>query len=98
MLTWARAFVSFFTKAMHSKKEKKAAEHIESTDEKIKRVHDALWDFDTKERLVSQGLVGFGNPDSRLSQLEQFHLWKAETIQKGDFPDRDDFCRRMAAY
>jgi hypothetical protein len=58
----------------------------------------ATFDFDSLEQSVSAGLIGFGNPHSRLTAHEQILLWKEQTIQAGQFPDRDEFCSTMATY
>lgn len=57
------------------------------------------YDFDVIEASLSNphSVVGFGNPHSRLTALEQFQVWK-KMILSGEFVDRDDFCNRMATY
>ena len=57
------------------------------------------FDFDKIERAIIESqtnpsVIGFGNPHSKLTELEQFHLWK-KMIQEGSFVDRDDFCNKM---
>lgn len=67
-------------------------------DEEISRLEKMLSDFDVMEQSILAGSIGFGNPHSRLTALEQFLLWKEMTKQKGQFPDRDEFCNIMATY
>ena len=55
------------------------------------------YDFDAIEDSVRSGSIGFGNPRSKLTQHEQFLLWK-RMIQEGLFQNRDEYCKSMAAY
>jgi len=55
------------------------------------------YNFERIERSVRRGGVGFGNPDSKLTPLQQFHLWK-RMIQEDTFQTRDEYCNMMATY
>ncbi len=55
------------------------------------------FNFDAIEKSVLQGSIGFGTPDSKLTQHEQYLEWK-RMILSGEFVDRDDFCNKMLVY
>ena len=46
---------------------------------------------------ISSGQVAFGNPCSKLTELEQLSIWE-KMIQQEPFLDRDEFCNTMARY
>ena len=50
------------------------------------------YNFPEIEEKVKQGLIHFGSLNSKLTPLQQFHLWR-KMIQEGSFESRDAFCK-----
>lgn len=61
----------------------------------IAQLDQGLKNLDMWEKSILNNEIAFGNPKSKLTQQEQFLLWKAEIIETGVFPDRDEFLNKM---
>ena len=54
--------------------------------------------FNSMEQSILSESIGFGNPDSKLTQHEQFLIWKRWMKHEELFVDRDEFCTSMLLY
>lgn len=82
---------------LEEKQEGKILPHLVGVDDACFTA-DGEYNFDAMERsILTPSVAGFGNPDSKLTEHEQFLLWK-RMIQEDLFESRDAFCNSMAEY